>query len=156
MLVIIASDSHGKSEKLIDLEKKYPQAEAFLFAGDLMDDPNKLLNWILVRGNNDKEYLDLLPETTQVDLKGHKTLILHSDKYPSKTRKEHLAALAKKNEAQIVVYGHSHQADIDKIQDIWLLNPGSLFRPRGKKGISWIELYITETQIEPKIIYERR
>lgn len=156
MLVIIASDSHGKSEKLLNLEKKYPEAEAFLFAGDLLDDPKKIQNWIVVRGNNDKEYLDLLPEIAEVDLKGHKTLILHSDSYPAKTRKKLLVDLAEKSNAQIVVYGHSHKADIEKIQNVWLLNPGSLFRPRSPEGISWIELNITEDKIEPKLIYERR
>ena len=140
MLVVAASDTHGRNDRLKTLEEKYPYASLYLHGGDWGGDPKDYPKWISVKGNNDIRGSDELPSMRIVEAGEHKILMLHGHQIPSNRRTEGLINLAKQNGCDIVIYGHSHKPSVEVHDGILLVNPGSLSRSRDGKGISFATL----------------
>ncbi len=52
-----------------------------------------------------------------------------------------------------VVYGHTHVAQVERVGDVWILNPGSpTERRRASTGHSMLELRLAAGRIEPELI----
>ncbi len=152
MKIIIASDTHGKNERLTELEKLYPDASLFLHAGDWGDDPGRYDHWITVRGNNDFHSSVQLDASRVVLAGNHAILLIHGDRLPFSRREETLADLAKANGCDIAVYGHSHRAAVSRINGVLVINPGALFRSRDVAGASYCVLDTDQPEPEAKII----
>jgi hypothetical protein len=162
MLIAIISDTHSREEKIkevLDLiqEKK---AEAIFHAGDW--DTMEVLNLFEkikipvygVLGNCDRnllEYQTLIkenPELNQIELQnrelekkiqGKKFLVTHGhDEY-------FLENAIKANDYQVVISGHTHKPEIEKIGKTLHINPGSVFgfygRPIRKPVASSLAFY---------------
>lgn len=150
MNILIASDSHGRTDRLKQLEEI--PADEYLFAGDLTDDPEKIGKWTAVAGNNDM-YLHLdLPEAAVIPADGHQILLVHGHQFPAAVRKEKLAHLAKQYDCDIVVYGHSHMPDMDQVDGVVLLNPGSVYRNRDGSKTSYMMLHLDKDKADAQII----
>lgn len=144
MKLLLASDSHGHTDRLSQLEKI--PADQYLFAGDLTDLPARIPAWTAVAGNND-EYLGIkLPPMAIVEAGSQRILLIHGHQFPASQRNRRLAALARKFGCGIVVFGHSHVPEITEEDGILLLNPGSVSRSRDGKGTSYMLL---DTGTEP-------
>ena len=63
-----------------------------------------------------------------------------------------LVLRAKELGADIVLYGHSHIPDISYHENIWLINPGSLTRPRENKAPTYCILEISGEKIKPALM----
>ena len=63
-------------------------------------------------------------------------VIVHGHRHQVKFSFDSLMELAKNNDAHIVFYGHTHIAKVDKQDNIYFINPGSIKQPRGafRKG----------------------
>lgn len=147
---MIASDSHGRTDRLKQLEKV--KADLYLFAGDLTDDPEKINSWTAIAGNNDI-YLGVdLPEAAVIPVDGHQILLVHGHQFPSSGRKIRLARLARQYDCDIVVYGHSHVPDMDQVDGVVLLNPGSVYRSRDSGPTSYMMLHLDKDKAEAEII----
>lgn len=116
--IAVISDTHGilKPETVEALR----EAELILHGGDIadrkiLDRLNECARVIAVRGNCDKEWAEELPQEISFELYGKKIYMIHNKKQRS----------AKAEEADIVIYGHSHKYE-EKEEDgrLWL-NPGS-------------------------------
>ena len=71
-----------------------------------------------------------------VDFDGIRILATHGHKYGVKSNLLRFLMAAKENAVQIALFGHTHCAYCELIDDIWLLNPGSCgYRSRGTYGI---------------------
>jgi putative phosphoesterase len=57
------------------------------------------------------------------------TIAAMHDSGESHGRRERL--LARYRDAAVIAYGHTHVADVAKVGQVWLINPGSPTRPRG-------------------------
>lgn len=52
-----------------------------------------------------------------------------------------------------VVYGHTHAAQAERFEGVWILNPGSpTERRRGSSGLSMLILSVRGSRIEPELI----
>lgn len=155
MIIIIASDSHGRKNILNKISSFHSDASYYLHCGDLgFDDIDEYKEWIFVKGNVDKNNNDFLsiPRNRIIDLGNHKIFMTHSDLYFSTSRKETLAKNAKENGCDIVCYGHTHVADVDIIDDVLLINPGALQSSRSSE-CSYCVLEIDDS-LHPEIILE--
>ncbi|MBQ0065366.1 MAG: metallophosphoesterase [Firmicutes bacterium] len=157
MKIIITSDSHGRNSILDLIPYYHEDAQYFIFCGDLHGDPSYYEKWTMVEGNCD--YFEDVPQALKIDLEnGHKILVLHSHQapgWPKEARKLQLKIWAKEEGCDIVCYGHTHVSDIDTIDDVLLINPGSLSRPRDGKECSYCVLTIDEdNQLHPELIFE--
>lgn len=116
--VAVLSDSHGiLRPEVLEIVRK---AELALHAGDIADqrtfDRLKAVNKVIaVRGNADGEWAGSLPDEAFFELHGKKIYMVHNRKKAS----------AKMDEADIVIFGHSHKYEEKSNNGRLLLNPGS-------------------------------
>lgn len=151
--ILIASDSHGRSDLLEKIEQAYPNAFLYLHCGDLEDNPGAYPNWVFVKGNND--WTGDMPYQKILRLSGHTIWMLHSDHFRYNNRNEALAAEAKRNGADIVLYGHTHCSFDQFVNGIHEINPGSLWLPRDGKEPSYARMIIEDDgTVKSELIYQ--
>ncbi|WP_273235547.1 metallophosphoesterase [Ileibacterium valens] len=151
--IIIASDSHGRSDVLHQLQKAYPEADLFLHCGDLEDSPTKFPGWVFVRGNNDWE--PDMPEDRVLKIMNHKIYVCHSHRLPYRDKDKALAVQALENGCDIAIYGHTHVSKIERVNGVLEINPGSLLFPRDGNPPSYARLILHDDgQTEAEIIFE--
>lgn len=151
-LIIAASDTHGQSEYLKLLRDVYPRADAFIFCGDLEDDPGRIKGWAMVKGNND--WYSTAPDARVIQIGDVKVFVTHSHLFGYYNREQKLAARAKENGCRLALYGHTHRGSIEEIDGVMLVNPGSMSQPRDGKDPSYAEIWIEDDgSIRPRLIY---
>ncbi|MDE5759247.1 MAG: metallophosphoesterase [Allobaculum sp.] len=136
MEILVVSDTHGRNERLTELEWAYPQVERFLHAGDWGGNPNQYRHWLSVKGNNDYYAVDL-PRERIVEIEGHRIYMAHGHQIPFSNRIQSFVNLAKANQCDIVITGHTHRPLIEEKDGILILNPGSLSRNRDGSSPSY-------------------
>jgi putative phosphoesterase len=132
MLAVVLSDTHvrrGGTRRLPDAAyAALDRADVILHAGDvlipeLLDELRGFAPLHAVLGNNDAELFGVLPEQTVVDLDGLRLAMVH-DSGPRAGRAGRMRR--RFPEADVVVFGHSHQpCDERGIDGQLLFNPGS-------------------------------
>lgn len=153
--IVAASDSHGRGHVLLELEKWYPRADLYLNCGDLEENPLNYPHWVFVRGNNDYFAADSMPEERIIQAGDHKILLVHSHRFSYYNREQNMAAYALAKGCDIVIYGHTHVASINRVDGVLLVNPGSLWMSRNGKEPSFALIRLHDNgQTEAEIIYE--
>ena len=114
----ILSDTHGllRPEVLHALSG----CEMILHGGDInkqsiLDELEKIAPVTVVRGNNDKEWAENLPETVRADVFGIRVFMVHNKKFIP----------ADLSDTDLVVYGHSHKYEEKELNGVRNINPGS-------------------------------
>jgi putative phosphoesterase len=103
-----------------------------------------------VYGNMDEtELRERLPHTTVVEAGGCRIGMTH-DPGPRLARGERLARRFPGCDA--VVYGHTHEPEIAREGEVWILNPGSPTERRRAPTHTMIALEIEEGEIRPELI----
>ena len=79
----------------------------------------------------------------------------HSHLFGYQKRLERMAQTAKENDCDILLYGHTHRADVEEIGGVLTINPGSIWYPRDGNPPSYARILLEEGK-EPQvqIIYE--
>lgn len=126
MKIAILSDTHNLLRpEVIEIIKS---SDAVIHGGDInsqdiLDEiksvmkPNVQL--FVVKGNNDKEWAENLPESLEFELCGLKFFLTHN-------RKD----IPQNVTADIIIFGHSHKYYEEDIEGQLWLNPGSCGRKR--------------------------
>ncbi len=114
----IISDTHGLLRP--DVEKLLKGCDAILHGGDIsqqeiLDRLGQIAPVYAVRGNNDKEWAQPLPETLTVTLGGLTFFMIHNRKMIPQDV----------DGADVVVYGHTHRYEEQCEGGRLYLNPGS-------------------------------
>ena len=138
--IIVVSDTHRdyKSlERLVLMHKK--TADLFIHLGDGADEaemvkakfPEK--TFLQVRGNCD--WGCDLPVDAEITLEGKKIFYTHGYTHNVKYGLYNMCCAAREKKADIVLFGHTHQALAEYDDGLYLLNPGSLHGSMGTYGI---------------------
>ncbi len=138
--IVVMSDSHGYSGNVYLVMQKENDAHYMFHLGDVCDWPDIFDGLVIVKGNND--YFDL-PEQIVTEIGGLRFLLIHSHRQSGYNLKSNLANLAKINNCDIVLFGHTHRYVDEYVDGIRLLNPGSLYYNRDLSNIGYmiIEIY---------------
>ncbi len=155
--VLIISDSHGAKEKLKSiLRERGPYSDALIFCGDGIGDLLHILVQAtyddavqqiippviaIVQGNNDsgsyilrtQEERIKAPLTQTIMICGHKFFITHGHRFCLYEGTKPLVIAAQEENAEAVIYGHTHVAIGEKSNGMLTLNPGSCSRPRDRQ-----------------------
>src|SRR5690606_5042983 len=126
MKLLITGDIHGRSDildKVLTIEKDY---DMHLCTGDLGLDLKTLeVNHIIaVKGNND--YYHDLPTERLIEHQGLRILLTHGHLQNVKYGLNELILMAKEMDANICIFGHTHDAFYRRIDNIIFINPGAL------------------------------
>lgn len=140
---LIFSDSHGRSDRMREvLERQIQQPDAIFFAGDGLRDLDDIESLQIpiysVSGNCDWFAATGTQTELVISLAGHTLLLTHGHAFGVKGGIGSLAAHAARVGADIVLFGHTHQAccqtlpigsevgGVRLLQPLYLFNPGSI------------------------------
>jgi uncharacterized protein len=131
MRVGVVSDTHGLLRA--EVFERFQGVEHILHAGDLgpvelLDELEALAPVTAVWGNTDDwEVHQRTQEIARVVLAGVSVVVLHGHQWGS-PKPDALAA--RFPDADLVVFGHTHRAEFERVGSVLLLNPGSAGPPR--------------------------
>ena len=155
--VLVISDSHGFTAQLLySLLEEGAKCDCLIFCGDGIGDVCSALDRAqtdaslaacippviaLVAGNCDTEFysLDSMRMTIQIPLMqtltiaGHTVLCTHGHRFSLYNGTDSLEQAAKRSNANIVLYGHTHVAHRLQQGQLLIANPGSCARPRSNQ-----------------------
>ena len=130
MKVGVIADTHGLLRP--EVVERLRGCDAILHAGDvnrpeLLDALRAIAPLHVVRGNNDKDWAEELPQTLRLELGGVRILMIHNKRELPKEL----------GDAQLIVFGHSHKYFEQTIDGRLWLNPGSCGKRRFDQEISF-------------------
>lgn len=139
MRVLVVSDTHRDEYALRRAILSQPRAEVVIHLGDgeeeaiLMKEsfPDKM--FVLVRGNCD--WNSMLPVKAEITLMQKRLFCTHGYTYRVKMGLWDAKAAARDAKADILLYGHTHVAQTDYEDGLYIMNPGSLHGSQGTYGI---------------------
>lgn len=131
MRIIATSDTHRRMNYLYDIiERHRENAQLFINCGDTEADIDNVtflypdVRLECVCGNCDWE--STLPNYKVIDFSGKKVFFCHGHTYGVKHGYEMLLDEAKRVGADICIFGHTHNPSVEKIDGIYLINPGAV------------------------------
>ncbi len=134
MKVLVISDSHGRHDLLRKAIGQEAPIDMLIHAGDIEGDLDTILGSKreykihAVAGNMD--WGNGLDSEEVFDIGGHKVFLSHGHRYGVSYTLANLRAAAEGYGADVAIYGHTHRPALDEQNDIKLLNPGSIAKPR--------------------------
>lgn len=133
MKIAVVSDTHRLSNHINLAKKLIKNADVLIHLGDVTDDLDDLADGFngevyAVRGNCD--FSRKYPKEQLLVLGGKKIFITHGDTYGVKYVLTEIFFKAKEINADIVLFGHTHQRLIAEEEGILFMNPGSVSLPR--------------------------
>lgn len=135
MKILVFSDSHGDVTAMEQaLRRERP--DHILHLGDYVTDAHALRKFQIpvtqVAGNCDhgaSEPLRLTPE-----FEGVKIFMTHGHLHGVKTLYQRVVYAALEEDAEILLFGHTHRAECFFDRGLWIMNPGAC-GPRGSYGV---------------------
>lgn len=133
--VLIVSDSHGRNDNLRKAVANMRGTHCrMLHAGDFQCSPQEIYDLAgvpvdMVRGNCDSS-LSGVPLSRIVEIGGYRILLTRGHQYAGIDSIGNMSEMARANDVQIVVCGHTHIPHMEKRGDVWVVNPGSISQPR--------------------------
>ncbi len=126
MKLLITGDIHGRGDILSKILKKENDFDLHLNTGDIGLDALTIeqAKMIAVKGNNDI-YHDL-PAERLIEFQGLRILLTHGHLQNVKYGLLELIEMAKEVNANICIFGHTHDAFYKVIDKITFINPGAL------------------------------
>jgi len=143
-MLVVLSDTHATDAPSLPdhLAGAVDAAADVIHAGDFT--AAAVLDWFerrnsltAVVGNRDSPAVrERLPETATVEWEGLTVVVVHGHRRDATA----LSMLARQEEADVLVCGHTHRPRVDSLDECVLLNPGSHADPRGNRpGYAAIE-----------------
>jgi len=132
MKILVISDTHGDISRVPAIIKE-EKPEAVIHAGDIDGDDGQLaamcgaIPFVWVKGNCD---FSSQPSRIITSLGGVKICVTHGARQGMPFGRESLIYNAIEDECKVLILGHTHIPSITTEQGIFVLNPGSLSRPR--------------------------
>ncbi len=143
--IVVTSDSHGNTNALKDIALRYPDAFCYLNLGDFCDSEEAISPFLAIKGNND--YLPI-PLQRIITIDNTRILMLHGHNIFLSL--SNLLAIAKRNNCNIILYGHTHILNYKIIDNVHIINPGAITYPRSEYGQTYALIYFNDNTIEVK------
>ena len=147
MKILLTSDTHGNLRNLIKAINSTRDIDRIIHLGDVERDVEELevlyrypIDY--VRGNCD--YTSYAPDYKILEFFGVRILMTHGHLYDVKWEYDSIIKAGKNNKVDIILFGHTHVSMHKNIDNITLINPGSISLPRDGKGYSFGILEIEE------------
>lgn len=159
MRLIVLSDSHRNYDALRRVFCRHMDADLFIHLGDGEEELDLLLTqfpdlsartWH-VKGNCDYDSMSLPVLTLGLE-HSHRLIATHGHNYGVNSSLEHLKALARQNDADLALFGHTHVRCARYEDGLYLLNPGSVSCPRDGMPPSYGIVDVTEQGILTNIV----
>jgi putative phosphoesterase len=151
--ILVISDSHGDITALSTVLAwaKNTALDAAVFLGDGADDlpvasaqARFSLPWHMVRGNGDYDFF--IPDNIVMEIPPSRKIFLsHGNRLRVREGKRIIANAALSTGASAALFGHTHIPYCDTVDNVFLLNPGSISRPRSDSGRTFAVLECSDS-----------
>ncbi len=154
MRLLVLSDSHGNPSAIQSAIEAQPSATTILFLGDGMRDLESLESqysqktFYKVSGNCDLASLE--PSTRLLEFAGKRVMMTHGHEYMVKFGNAQALHTARRNQCDLLLYGHTHLPFCDYVDGLYVMNPGSVAR-RNSHSYGFVD--ITPAGIIGNIVY---
>ncbi len=135
MRFIVLSDTHRYLKNAVDVIENFKnEVDGFIHLGDMFDDAEKLhhqfndLLYYSVSGNND--YGFKAPNERMAFLGGKKIVMTHGHRQKVSYGLMYIDYFARQEEADVVLFGHTHVPCLEYSGGTIFFNPGSISLPR--------------------------
>ena len=146
--VLVISDTHGRITRAERLIRSLENAiDAVYFLGDYITDGEELsrmfprLAILSVAGNCDYGRKEAFKEVTVL---GYHMYLCHGHRFGVKEGYEGLETFARKHKYDVVLCGHTHRPYVDDLEDLLVVNPGSIGMPIAVYGADYAVLRLEE------------
>lgn len=133
--IMVVSDSHGNTENVIKAIDSEKDIDLFIHLGDVIRDVQTIKSYLkcpsyFVAGNCD--YDPELPKACKVFIGERTAYLSHGNRFFVGDGTEFLESVARDNDCDVVMYGHTHIPDIREEGSFGaiVINPGSISQPR--------------------------
>jgi len=156
MRIVVISDSHRRTDIIDKILSNEPDAKHVFFLGDNVLDiedyeyiySDKIFH--IISGNCD--YMSVAPTVGFEIIENKRIFYTHGHNYSVKYGTQKLLSVARLNNYDIVLYGHTHISKSVYEDGVYIVNPGSCSSPREGKP-SYAVIDITAQGIMPIIKY---
>lgn len=158
MKIMVISDTHGDTNKAEEAIKKNKGINLIIHLGDYFRDAQKLSNMFpeipieYIYGNSDFMIEDV-PAEKVLEIDGKRIFITHGHRYSVKWDYDKLYKKAEEMKVDLLLFGHTHIADLIRKESYCVLNPGSISDPRDDSNESYAIIDIESGKVEPKLCY---
>ncbi len=133
MKILVVSDTHGYNDVMYDVIAKEAPFDMLIHCGDIEGEYDRLRSKVdctlhVVAGNND--YDPDMERVKVIELGSYKAVLTHGHRYNLYYGYDLLFYLAQANNADFVIFGHTHVPVIHEEGPVTMINPGSLTYPR--------------------------
>lgn len=154
MRIAVVSDTHGNKNAIDRSIQLLDGSDALIHLGDNTKDLKYYQNKIdipmySVRGNCDMGSSEPLERIEEFE--GNKFFMTHGHKYNVKFSMMNIKYKGKEVDAKVVMYGHTHIPLLDEIDDMFIMNPGSVGNPRNGRATMGI-IEIEDGIVKPSLI----
>ncbi|TCT12151.1 hypothetical protein EDC18_11457 [Natranaerovirga pectinivora] len=139
MSILVISDTHGKIDNVLQIIKNNKNIDLIIHLGDLVRDAETLeiieeIKIEYIAGNCD--FISKYPKEKIIEYKNKRIFLTHGHQYNVKWEYSTIKKTGKRQNADIVLFGHTHIPYLDE-DEIILMNPGSISSPRGGNKLSY-------------------
>lgn len=158
MKVMVMSDTHGYIFNAREALDRHPEVEIVLHLGDYCRDASQLsqlypdIRFEYVYGNCDIGVGTVSADKT-IEIEGVTVFMTHGHKYSVKWDYNRILAKAQAERASVILFGHTHVAVIDNIDNKLVINPGSISESRSSKSESYIIMDVVDNKVNAEIYY---
>lgn len=140
MRILVLSDTHGDNSRayqVFDKLKKETPVDLIIHCGDYYKDAIQMgertgVPTVWVRGNTDGAFSD--DDYTIVDTPYGNLLVTHGHMENVDFSQQNLYYKALEKDCVGALYGHTHRSAFTEVSGVYLMNPGSLTKPRDGSG----------------------
>lgn len=134
MRILLLSDTHNDTNRIDDILEQCGKIDQVIHCGDVERDA-EYMSYVMppltpicsVSGNN--EWYAEKPYFTTLTFEGVRFYITHGHQERVKRDFSLLAHKARKNDCRVALFGHTHKRTDEIIDDIRVINPGSVCYP---------------------------
>ena len=141
--IAVLSDTHGLLRP--EVLDRIAGCDVIIHGGDInkpeiIDRLKEIAPVYVVRGNNEKEWAENIPESLTFQIEKSRFFVVHNKKFVAKDLYD----------ADVVIYGHSHKYAEQMVDGVLWLNPGSCGKRRFDQEITFAMMTVdgSETAIE--------
>lgn len=133
MKILIVSDTHRHNDNYYKVLKRVGPVDKVVHCGDIECPETPLCEAAgcpveMVQGNND--FFSPMPKEKEFEIGKYKVWLTHGHNYYVAMNYETIKKEARARDIDIIMCGHTHKPMIDIMNDLILINPGSLSYPR--------------------------
>jgi putative phosphoesterase len=154
--LLILSDSHKNTDRMLYAADQVKPDE-ILHLGDHIADAYEFQKRLpdimiyMVKGNCD--FYSMAETELFLDFAGTKIYMTHGHQYGVKSGFDALIKRARQQRADLVLFGHTHQAIMRQENGLWLMNPGQIGRHDDHVKASYGVVTIDSGVFECGIVY---